>query len=522
MPEQRSHLRYAGLAFAVLAIANGIPAPATAQSAAPHAQAGGPHSGGLSLAFPTGDKETSTLLVEATSPAEARVGQRYEYQVQVTNLTKNLNLENVEVVQDTPEHFSIESSEPKPEGGRDSERRWSIDRLRPGESRMIKVQAIGDKEGTVDSCIRVKYQPTLCVSTRFVRAEIQVAKEAPERVNICDPITLRYTVKNTGSAALRGVKLRDELPDGLALTDGRTVVSSDVGDLDAGASKVVTAHAVAKRPGQFSSRAIAEGPNDLKAQSRNTTTAVSESELGIEIQGPQTGVAKEKLDYDVRVFNRGDAPAEQAQVQIKVDPKVHVVTVRRSTKDKNAPRIEGNTLTWDLETLQPHDSKLVSFTVLPLRSGEIRHDAVATTACSRGREAVASAKAEATARAEIQAIPALLLEMYDLEDPIQVGRTEQYRIQVINQGEGEDHNVQVVCSLPEQLEFVDSQGATKARAEGQTIRFEPIKDMAPKEKAEWMLDVKAVKPGDVRTRATLTSDYLTKEATETEPTRLLK
>ncbi|MBV8076545.1 MAG: hypothetical protein JO284_09120, partial [Planctomycetaceae bacterium] len=86
------------------------------------------------MAFPTGDKGTSTILVEAIRPAEARVGQRYEYQIQVTNLTKNLTLENVKIVQDTPEHFSIESSEPKLEGGKDGEQHWSIDRLRPGES----------------------------------------------------------------------------------------------------------------------------------------------------------------------------------------------------------------------------------------------------------------------------------------------------------------------------------------------------------------------------------------------------
>ncbi|MBC7834353.1 MAG: hypothetical protein H7Y88_04530, partial [Phycisphaerales bacterium] len=39
------------------------------------------------LAFPTGDRSTSVLLVEKTLPRQVRVGQDFDYQIKVTNLT---------------------------------------------------------------------------------------------------------------------------------------------------------------------------------------------------------------------------------------------------------------------------------------------------------------------------------------------------------------------------------------------------------------------------------------------------
>src|SRR3954452_2359710 len=39
------------------------------------------------LAYPTGDRRTSALLLEATGPGQVRVGQQYNYTLRVTNLT---------------------------------------------------------------------------------------------------------------------------------------------------------------------------------------------------------------------------------------------------------------------------------------------------------------------------------------------------------------------------------------------------------------------------------------------------
>src|SRR5438105_13044640 len=63
------------------------------------------------LAIPTGDRATSTLLVERLAPREARLNRAYDYRIRVTNLTQT-PLTGVVVHEKLPENFTISKSEP--------------------------------------------------------------------------------------------------------------------------------------------------------------------------------------------------------------------------------------------------------------------------------------------------------------------------------------------------------------------------------------------------------------------------
>ncbi|MGE5757211.1 MAG: CARDB domain-containing protein [Planctomycetaceae bacterium] len=491
-----------------------------------------PRDGGMVLAYPTGDRASSTLLVEVAAPSRMAVGHAYNYQIRVTNLTKGLTLEDVGVHQTTGESLAIESSEPKldkpervearykPERG---EARWTIPRLGPGETATIKVTALGEKEGRTSSCIRVTYEPTLCVVTEFIKPEVQVTKEAPKSVDICDPITFRYVVKNTGSGAIRGLRLRDELPRGLTTADGKQVVATEIGDLAEGRAKEVTVKLAASQVGDFTSRAVAEGQDELRAQSNQTTTAVRQPKLTVNITGPEAEYMDQRVTYQVTVKNEGEAPARRARLQVQADRNAKVLRVSKTSLGAAAPTIDGNTLTWDLGDLGPGQSDVVSLTTVARvarAKAEQKHVATASHACPRGGDFARSTTASIAT--EVLTIPALLLELVDKQDPVQVGANEVYTIVVLNQGEGEDRDVKVVCRLPEGLTYVDSSGPTKATADGQTVTFRPIDRLEPKEKATWTVTAKATKAGDVRTKVELTSEYLTTPVRETEPTRLIE
>lgn len=478
---------------------------------------------GMALAYPTGDRATSTLLVEVTAPARMAVGRPYDYQIRVTNLTKGLVLEDVGVHQTIGESLSVESSDPKLAKSERGEARWTIPRLGPGETATIKVTALGEKEGQASSCIRVTYEPTLCVATEFIKPEVQVTKEAPKAVDICDPITFRYVVKNTGSGAVRGLRLRDELPRGLTTADGKQIVATEVGDLAEGQAKEVTVKLAANQVGDFTSRAVTEGQDELRAQSNQTTTAVRQPKLTVKIAGPESEYVDERVTYQVTVKNEGEAPARQARLQVQTDRNATVLRVSKTSSGATAPRIDGNTLTWDLGDLGPGQSDVVSLTTVARATHmmvEQKHVATASHACPRGGDFARSTTASIVT--EVLSIPALLLEMVDKQDPVQVGANEVYSIIVLNQGEAEDRDVKVVCRLPEGLNYVDSSGPTKATADGPTVTFGPIDRLGPKEKATWTVTAKATKAGDVRTKVDLTSEYLRTPVTETEPTRLVE
>lgn len=492
-----------------------------AKAAAGAAEPGGAAhaAGGMALAHPTGDRATSTLLVEVASPPRMAVGRAYDYQIRVTNLTKNLTLENVGVSQSVGDGFAVESSDPKPTKSAEGMASWTIPKLAPGETATVRVKALGEKVGSASSCIRVTYEPTLCVTTEFIKPAISVAKEAPKSIDVCDPIRVRYVVKNTGTGAARGLRLRDELPAGLTTADGKQAVDAAIGDLAEGQSKEVAVEVAAARTGDYTSRAVAEGQDELKAQSNQTTTAVRQPDLTVKIVGPGAEYQDQRVTYQVTVKNEGQATARQAKLKVEADKNAKVLRVSKVAADAPAPATDGGTLTWDLGDLKPGQSEVVSLTTTARTKATQKHVATVSHACPRGGEFARAATASIAT--EVITLPALLLEMVDRQDPVRVGANEVYTIVVLNQGEGEDRNVKIVCRLPEGLTYVESAGPGKVTAEGQTVTFGPIDHLAPKEKLTWTVTAKAAKTGDVRTKADLTSDYLTTPVTETEPTRLI-
>jgi uncharacterized repeat protein (TIGR01451 family) len=516
-PKHRSlaaHLGFAGLA-ALLALSPG-------RGSAQEAQ-GGAADGGVLLVFPTGDRATGNLLVEVAGPAEVPVGRSYEYRIKATNITKALVLEDVAITQTRQEGFSIEKSEPALEDGDDGAARWSFGKLAPGESKMITVTAQADKEGVAAGCLRAEYQAALRLTTRFVKPDLKVTKSAPEAADLCDPLTFRYTVENTGSGAARGVKLRDDLPDGLTSDQGAKSLQFDVGDLEPGRSREFTARIQAARTGDYASRAVAEGANDLQARSNGPSTAVRQAKLAVSMTGPDSMYVNQPMTYRVEVTNEGGAAARAAQLRVEADRAAKLVRTSKSEPGSAEPRIDGNMLSWDLGTVEPGQTVAVSMTVVGRDEAELKHTATATSACERGGDFAEAATATETVQAQILTFPALLLSLVDQTDPVQVGQVEVYRVTVLNQGSGADENVKVVCTLPEQFSFVDAQGSEQSSADGRTVTLGPINRLAPHERAAWDLRVKSEKAGDVRLEAKLTSDYLSEDrpAISIEPTRII-
>lgn len=476
----------------------------------------------MSLALPTGDRATSSLLVEATTPDRVAVGKAFEYQIKLTNLTKNLILERIVVRQDLGEHLAIDRSEPaSSEADKEGAKSWTIDRLAPGESKSIQVHALGEDVGSAASCIRVSYQPSLCVTTEFIKPEIQVTKETPAQANICEVIPARYVVKNTGSGAVKGVVLRDQLPEGLTTSEGAKVVEANLGEIPQGESKEYKVELAAAKPGDYGSRAVATGEDDLSATSKKTMTAFRAAELNVEIAGPDAVYLDQPSTYRVTVKNAGEAPALGSKLVVKADSDLRIDRVSKSTSADKAPEIgDDNTLTWELGDLAPGAESVVSFTGVGKGADQLEHAATASSVCSRSQDLAATATT--VAETAIISLPALRLEMVDDHDPVQVGENVVYTINVKNQGRGDDRNVQIVVKLPDGLTYVSSEGSSNGKADGQTVAFEPVAKLSPKEHLDYSVVAKAAKVGDVRTTVELTSDYLTTPIPEVEPTRLIE
>jgi hypothetical protein len=137
-------------------------------------------------------------------------------------------------------------------------------------------------------------------------------------------------------------------------------------------------------------------------------------------------------------------------------------------------------------------------------------------ATARGR---ISTPVESRCETRVVGIPAILIEVVDLDDPIEVGRNETYEIQVVNQGSAVLTNVKVFCALEEGQEFVSGSGPSGVQAEGRTVTLATLPELNPKDKAVWQVVVKVLKAGDVRFAAEVSADQFKRPIKETESTQ---
>jgi len=371
---------------------------------------------------------------------------------------------------------------------------WDVGTLAPRETKTRTLTGTADAIGTINNCLTVSYNPTLCLAVKAVQPELRITKEGPSAVLICQDINYTYRVSNVGTGAVAGVRIEDPLPEGLTTADGGKTFAANVGDLAAGQTRDVTAKLRATRVGEYNSRAVARS-GDLTAQSPAVTTAVREPALAVTVQGPEAQYVGQAVNYTVNVRNTSDVPAENTVVRLSA------VGGNERVADRN------------IGTIPPGETR--SF---PVNIGAAR--GAGNTTLTATAEATCARPAAANASVAILTIPALQLECVDGQDPVVVGQNTTYTITVRNEGSGPDTNVTLRAVLPAELQFVRGGGASNVTAEGQNLTFAPVATLAPGAVATWTVEVKALRAGDVRFYTEMNSTSLGRPAAETEPTRI--
>jgi len=172
--------------------------------------------------------------------------------------------------------------------------------------------------------------------------------------------------------------------------------------------------------------------------------------------------------------------------------------------------LSGNEIIWRVGDQAPKATKELCATLVAANPTSLNFTARARGACAD--------QVTTTCQTKVVGIPAVLLEVVDLEDPIEVGGTETYVVKVTNQGSAPDTGIKIVCTLEDEQQFVSGSGSTAVSASGNSITMAPLASLAPKDVATWRVNVKAVKAKNIRFSVSMTSDNLTRPVTETEST----
>ncbi|MCC7170910.1 MAG: DUF11 domain-containing protein [Planctomycetes bacterium] len=478
------------------------PAPAASSSTSMSTMSGGATA---TRAFPTGDRATSAILLEKSAPDEVMVGESFDVRMNVTNLTQN-RLDGVVVSDMLDGNFALASSTPSAGSGTGGRVVWNLGSLNAGETKTIVMNGKANGAGSITNCAEVQWQNMVCVTTNVVAPNLQITKKGPAEVMACDEIVYTFTVTNNGTGTARNVRVEDNLPAGLVASDGSSKLSFNVGSLAGGESKEMSANVKATKTGSFQNSATAMADGGLKGDSNSVTTVVRKPALALEMNCPSQAFTGTSARFRITVRNTGDGACDDTVVSATIPTGTTFMSADNG--GKNA----GQSVQWMLGRLEPNGSTELSFTVRPEQIGAIKSAAEVVCRCSE--------PARGECSVEVKGIPAVLLEVIDIEDPIQVGSSNTYEIVVTNQGSALETNIRIVCELEDEMEYVSSQDPRNGpgKAAGKTITFEPLPSLAAKAKATYRVVVKAVKSGDVRFKVTMLSGDRSRTVEETEAT----
>ena len=524
--------------------------------------AGGPI--GQSLAFPTGDRRTSAVLLEAQVPEEVRVGHPYTYTLRVTNLTdtplhsvrvRDMSADSEMAMERDADVTGTARPAAQPAGAEAAPRNEpplrsdaaarSDTPARSETARPDADRAQGTDrdraDGTVradraDRAARRAAAPTWNVGTLAPRETKtrEFSATAEEVGSLSNCLTVAYS--QTLCVAVRVVKpelqLTKTAPQQALLcqditytyraTNAGTGTARDVRIEETLPEGLVTAEGERKTVSLDIGNLGAGQSREVSVKLRATRTgefagrAVARGADGLEARGNDvTTVVREPIiAVDV------EAP-EARYVGEPVDFKVTV----KNTGDANAENIivrltatgaAERSPERQLGTIEAGKSKTFTITTRSDRAANaVQLTATASATCAK--------QASDSASVAIRTAPALQIECVDGSDPIRVGANTTYTIAVKNEGTGPDSNVMVKAALPAELQYVGTRdkNAGDVKVDGQIVTFGPIGTLAPGAMATWTIEAKALRAGDVRFGMELTSDSLTKPAIETEPTRIV-
>ena len=446
----------------------------------------------------------SGLRVDRLSPAEVPLHTPFDYTIKVTNVTPT-PVQDVVLRERLPKNFRLRSTDPqaRQEG---ADLSWMLGSLEPKASREVKVTGVATTTETLEPSATLTFLvPPIVASIAVVEPKLTFTATAFKEVLVGEPIEVQFIVANSGTGAAQGVKIAGTLPAGLRTVDGKAELTLDVGALAPGQSRRLIGTAKAAKTGQYVIKGLASAEGGWKAEA-TATTVVRQPVLVLTKTGPARQYLGEPTTYEITITNKGDAPAAHTLVEDAIPP------AARAVQTTPAGTVSSAKAAWQLGTLAVNDSRKLVITYIPAGQGAL---AQVATASAVGAEPVT-----ATAKTIVYGIAAVLLEVVDTEDPVKIGGRTTYLITATNQGSSPSTKVQISVAVEDGQDIVAASGPTPVTVTGKTAKSAPLATLAPKAKATWQVTVKALRAGDVRFHATMTTAELGRSVEETEATQL--
>jgi uncharacterized repeat protein (TIGR01451 family) len=227
--------------------------------------------------------------------------------------------------------------------------------------------------------------------------------------------------------------------------------------------------------------------------------------LELSCTAPEKSAIPKAITVCNSLSNRGEVTEALAMLSLQTPVDSHLV----STTGEAVHEEDGD-ITWTLANLAPGESQTRCATFTPQQLGPLSFKSAAA-----GKRAI---EVSTQCNSQVIGIPAVLLEVVDLADPVLVGNDVTYVIRVLNQGTLPLTNVKIVARMEAAQSYISGSGATEVVTDGEFIGPGTVPLLNPQEVVEWRIVVKAEQAGDIRFNVGLHADQFSRAILETEAT----
>lgn len=435
------------------------------------------------------------------------INDNFDYQIAVMNDSRTAAT-NVMLTDTLPSGVQYVSSNP-PGNVSGNTVSWNLGNVEAGQTvnATITVKAIA--EGTHENCADVRADANLsdraCCRTTVTAPQLKLELVCDAPGLVCRELCSTVTVTNTGQGPAKNIVINVRLPAGLMTTDGKSEMSFGAPVLEAGRSRQARFCTKTTAAGTYEVMASATADN-VPAMEQRCSLSFSDVQLQVTKQAPGERYIGRPIQYSITVTNPGSTEARNV---VLTDTPGAGITL---TGASDGGQMGGGRISWNLGNMAPGATRTVTVNAQSSTAGQFKNSACATAECAQdcGESIV-----------DVKGIHAILLEVVDDPDPVEVGTNTTYTITATNQGSAVGTNIVIECVLPDQEEFVSAGGATTGNASGKTVTFAALPSLAPKARATWTVTVKGTGTGDVRfTTRMRTAEMRGEPVMETESTNI--
>jgi uncharacterized repeat protein (TIGR01451 family) len=442
------------------------------------------------------------LEIQKFAPAEIQVGKPAKFVVQVRNVGTQA-ADRVTIRDEVPQGTRLVSTTPTAEtdGGHIV---WNLEKLSPGEDRTVEMQLMPTAEGEIGSVATVSYTAQASIKTKCTMPQLAIRMTAPAKVMIGQQQRVKIELRNPGSGDATGVMLFENVPSNVKHVAG-PALEFEIGTLRAGETRELELVLSAEKAGKTVNVLSARADGNLQVQQQVEFEIIA-PELTVDLNGPERRYLERPATYEVSVENPGTAPAHDVQIITKL-PKGMTFIRANNMGEYDAAT---HAVYWSLSELPEGEKGTVELVAMPVEAGP---QTLAVE--SRAGQGLSD---ETQRQIVVDGLAAIMFEVRDLEDPIEVGGETGYEVRVVNQGTKAATNVQVGIKLPAGMQLVSAEGETQHKEMQGAIVFEPLEQLAAKADTVYRVRVQGNAAGDQRVMVEVNTDDLAQPIRREEST----